>query len=872
MWPATVYSRASVCHLMTTELLRLTQSLTGRYAIEHELGRGGMATVYLARDLKHDRRVAVKVLHPDLAAALGAERFLAEIRTTANLQHPHILPLHDSGEADGLLFYVMPFVEGETLRARLEREQQLPIDDAVRISREVLSALDYAHRHGVVHRDVKPENVLLHDGSALVADFGIALAVQSASGPRMTQTGLSLGTPSYMSPEQAMGEKHIDGRTDIYAAGAMLYEMLSGEPPFIGATVQAIVAKVITERPTPLSTVRDTVPAGVGAAVLKALAKLPADRFATAAQFAEALVRGATDAPPSASSTRERAQASRRVKGVVGVLGALVLALAVTSALLWRAASRVVPERVAFEFSPERAYVAGGGLALSPDGRRLALIMWDTSAVHHRVVAIRELGSTAIEIIPATAGAAVVGWTADGRDVLFGDQKSISRISLGEGGVPRKVTLDSVSGTFGDLSANADGQVVFSDAGRMAVVPVVGGKVRHIYPDSLKLPPQVLPRFFGDGKHFVFSTGYGSTVHATWVGSLDGERPHQILPQSSRAVPLNGELYFVKDGALVMQPFDERKGEMRGEPVFVARVGADAITGDAPFDVSPGGTIVYAHTISGRTRVFAWYDRAGKQDSVAGAPTESAEMNLSPDGRSVAFDLFVGAGPDIWTMSTQTGIRTRVTSDAASNSPVWMPNSQEVIYQRRVGLGLQLRRRVLGTAIDTALTDPAGPNLNVDDVSPDGSTVLARSPGQLNLVSAASGALTPVLKRPNITETRFSPDGRWVTFGSTETNSYEIYAASYPKFDRVVRVSSAGGVQARWRKDGRELLYLTLDGKVMSAAVSTTGINPFAAPIELFRSPFSATSPGNDTWSVSNDGKRFLFSRPLVGARRRHRR
>ncbi|HEY5086468.1 MAG TPA: serine/threonine-protein kinase, partial [Gemmatimonadaceae bacterium] len=293
-------------------LERLTRALADRYAIERELGQGGMATVYLAHDLKHDRHVAVKVLHPDLAAVVGAARFLAEIRTTANLQHPHILPLHDSGDADGYLFYVMPYVEGETLRTWLTRERQLPITDAVRIAREVASALDYAHRHGVIHRDVKPENVLLHDGSALVADFGIALAVQQAGGVRMTQTGLSLGTPQYMSPEQAMGEKNIDARTDIYALGAVTYEMLCGDPPFTGSSVQAIVAKMMTERPTPLSTLRDTVPANVEDAVLTALAKLPADRFTSAAHFADALVvseaRGSTGVSRAQSPSAARSR------------------------------------------------------------------------------------------------------------------------------------------------------------------------------------------------------------------------------------------------------------------------------------------------------------------------------------------------------------------------------------------------------------------------------------------------------------------------------------------------------------------------------------------------------------------------------------
>ncbi len=257
----------------------LAERLGAQYVVERELGVGGMATVFLAHDAKHDRDVAIKVLHPELGAVLGADRFLSEIRTTARLQHPHILPLLDSGDAGGLLYYVMPLVTGETLRARLDRERQLPVADAISITREVADALGYAHGLGVIHRDIKPENILLQGGHALVADFGIALAVQSAGGARMTQTGLSLGTPQYMSPEQAMGERAIDARSDIYALGVVTYEMLTGQPPFTGSTVQAIVARVMTEKPAPIATIRDTVPPYVEHAVLTALAKLPADRF-----------------------------------------------------------------------------------------------------------------------------------------------------------------------------------------------------------------------------------------------------------------------------------------------------------------------------------------------------------------------------------------------------------------------------------------------------------------------------------------------------------------------------------------------------------------------------------------------------------------
>ncbi|HEX2723247.1 MAG TPA: serine/threonine-protein kinase [Gemmatimonadaceae bacterium] len=277
-------------------LEQLRESLADRYEIEREIGAGGMATVYLAHDRRHDRPVALKLLNPDLGAVLGVERFLAEIKVTANLQHPNLLPLFDSGAANGLLFYVMPFVDGETLRGRLNREKQLPIDEAVRISLAIANALDYAHTHGVIHRDLKPENILLQAGQPVIADFGIALAVSKAGGSRVTQTGLSLGTPQYMSPEQATGDRVIDGRSDIYSLGAVTYEMLTGEPPHTGTTAQAIIARMLTDKPRTMRSTRPSIPEHVEYAVQHALEKLPADRFTTAHEFAEALLGRGTGA------------------------------------------------------------------------------------------------------------------------------------------------------------------------------------------------------------------------------------------------------------------------------------------------------------------------------------------------------------------------------------------------------------------------------------------------------------------------------------------------------------------------------------------------------------------------------------------------
>src|ERR1043166_2289124 len=269
---------------MTTPFERLKQSLVECYRIERELGQGGMATVYLAEDLKHRRKVALKVLRPELAAIIGAERFLKEIEVTANLQHPNILPLYDSGQADSFLYYVMPYVEGESLRDKLTREKQLGVEESVTLARAVAAAPGFAHRHGVVHRDIKPENILLQSGQALVADFGIALALSQAGGSRMTETGMSLGTPHYMSPEQATGDRTLDARSDVYALGCITYEMLAGEPPYLGNTAQAIVAKILTESPTPVRKRRPSVPAHIEAAIQMALAKLPADALAPAGQ------------------------------------------------------------------------------------------------------------------------------------------------------------------------------------------------------------------------------------------------------------------------------------------------------------------------------------------------------------------------------------------------------------------------------------------------------------------------------------------------------------------------------------------------------------------------------------------------------------
>ncbi len=325
-----------------TTLDRLTQALADRYRVEHELGQGGMATVYLAHDLKHDRLVAIKVLKPELGAVIGAERFLAEIKVTANLQHPNLLPLFDSGETSGLLYYVMPYVERETLRTRMTRERQLPVDETVRLTALLAGALDYAHARGVIHRDLKPENILLQAGQPVIADFGIALAVANAGGSRVTETGLSLGTPHYMSPEQASGDRALDARSDQYSLAAVTYEMLTGEPPHTGATAQAIIVRLMTESPRPVRASRPAAPEALDRAIGRALSKTPADRFGTCGDFARALTESSTSGTFAATEGTSRPHVltpsrPRRALLAVGALCALLLAIAAAWALSRRA-------------------------------------------------------------------------------------------------------------------------------------------------------------------------------------------------------------------------------------------------------------------------------------------------------------------------------------------------------------------------------------------------------------------------------------------------------------------------------------------------------------------------------------------------------
>ena len=848
----------------------LTAALADHYRVQRELGAGGMATVYLARDLKHDRDVAIKVLHPELAAALGSERFLSEIKTTARLQHPHILPLLDSGAADGLLYYVMPFVAGETLRARLDRERQLPIPDAIRLAREVAGALDYAHRHGVIHRDIKPENVLLHDGSALVADFGIALAVQTAGGQRMTQTGLSLGTPQYMSPEQAMGERSVDSRTDIYALGAVTYEMLAGDAPFTGSSVQAIVAKVLNERPTPLHMLRDTVPAGVEDAVLTALAKLPADRFATGAQFAAAL--SADGGGLSASRRRITAVAGGPWRGRAIVASGVALIAAIIAVAGWLRPSRSAGAglsaeggpvtRVAVAVAPANAIWTpsdGFPLDLSPDGTKLAYSGRGPNEVPQ--VWIRSLDALEPVALPGSQFAATMRWAPDGRALyLTGGVYPGGAIVPTDGSPPIQLPVSKIPRMVNDAAFGAREHVYFVVPTLSVIVrQTVGGGVDTVFRNDsthamngLSVRPDERVLTFIEGPRS--STEYA----AEQVVALDlrsGRRATLTAGVFARILGSGHLLWVLADGTAMVAPFDAGALRLTGSGTAIAKVALYNTNSRVypAISASDNGTLVYLSGLLRQARV-SWLQ--GTTSTPLPTPIEGDlwGLSLSPDGAKVAYSLrrtdlrgASGSAGDVWVQELKTGGRIRLTSEKVNMRPSWSPDGKYVIYARVGGTPPQalLERRADASEPERVVLTPQtfGHSVAEGHWMPDHRTLIVRtyvdSGGSANIFAFTAGTdsvARPIAISPaNESAPRPSPDGSMIAYTSDETGARELYVQAYPSTGNRIMVSQNGATTGQWSRDSKRLMFWDDKGKfvevVMQARPSLAVLSRKVLPI-----------------------------------------
>jgi WD40 repeat protein len=845
---------------MSDQPSRLAAALEGRYRIERAIGSGGMATVYLAHDVRHDRKVALKVLRPELAAVMGAERFLSEIRTTANLQHPHILQLYDSGEADGFLYFVMPFVEGETLRDRIDREKQLPVDEAVALARQIAAALQAAHDRGVVHRDIKPANILLSHGEPLVADFGIALAVQEAGGGRLTETGLSLGTPFYMSPEQATADRAPDARSDVYSLGSVLYEMLTGEPPFTGNTAQAVLGKILSAAPVQPTQLRKSIPAHVEGVILRSLERLPADRFPSAAEFGRALGdpsfrHGAAKDASIDSAAAGAAIASLRLRLRAAIAAAAVLGLGFVWALLGRngaapAATNVVEFFVAGDSTSRIVGGAPGSLALTRDGGQLAFVgASGPEGGLHQQAYVRRLDERVARPVPETDDARSVFFSPDGSWLGFSTGANrLFKVRLA-GGSP--VPITDLAGPLNSASWGEDDRIVYGVTGAPGLMSVAasGGQGEEILAQNDTVTGMLDPRHLPGGRVVVFS----SLINGNKIQTLDLEtrEVRTLGPGISPYWVPDHLVYGLPDGTVLAHPFDARRLELTGEPVQIASGVGGWLNISRDLAVSESGTIAYIERglagsdllllNSGGPRVF--------ESLLHG--TEMSTPRVAPNGEAVLYTQGIpGAAPSSLFVYSE---RQRTSRLLYTGQGVWgmgwSPDGGTVLLaQGQPGSVHFFTMPSDGSRAPTLAVRRRNPVGNqMAEYSPDGAWIVWTEGGTATseiwaVRSGGTGEPTAVVSNGGYSsQPTASPDSRWLAYTSEVTGAAQVYVTRFPEGGLAVPISNAGGMAPSWGTTRDTLTYF--DGANLTRALLSFDDAPVVESRELVSAwPFDETS------------------------------
>jgi serine/threonine protein kinase len=862
----------------------------GPYEIESPLGEGGMGEVYRARDVRLDRTVAIKVLASHLSSSPELkQRMEREARAISALNHPHICHLYDIGSQDGTDYLVMEFLEGETLAARL-RKGPLPLPEVLKIAITIAEALTVAHRQGIVHRDLKPGNIMLTRAGAKLMDFGLAKATTpslgiSGSGPPLlsaartmteaspmsplTTAGAIIGTLQYMAPEQLEG-KEADTRSDLFALGAILYEMVTGNRPFAGRSQISVASAILEKEPEPITATHPLTPPVFEQVVATCLAKNPDDRFQTAHDLRLQLNWIAEGKTPTAKPAEYKRKREATLAAV-----ACVLALLLIASVIWWRASR--PAARAEYFSAPLPFSARD-LAVSPNGHTVAVVGRDSE--RKNLLWIYEPGAPQAKSIPNTEGANFPFWSPDGKSLGFFADGRLKRLDLSGG--PVQTLCEAPTGRGG--AWNKDGVIVFTPSGQLGFgvyrIAASGGTPTQItFPDR-KHPEDShrWPVFLPDGKHFLYlamDLSGRNTLSSIYVGALNSNEKHFITQaRANAAYAAPGYLLFYRDQTLFAQRFDAKKLELSGEPTpILTEIEYLPRIQRAVFASSESGVLV-AQRSAGDTGAsqLLWFDRKGQQVGVATKPGVYGNISLSPNGRFVAADAMDPAttNTDLWTYDLEKESAKRLTFDPAIDStPLWSPDSARLVFTSDRAQKFNLYVKNADGSQEEQLIPQEGSDRYPLDWSRDGKYLIYQRGTDLWYVTFPELAPTLFLKAasaPNVA--RFSPDGKWLAYASNESGRWEIYVTSFPEAHGKWQVSSAGGEQPKWRNDGKELFYLAPDGKIMATPVTIGASFDAGSPVALFQAnprEMVATSE-RFSYDVSKDGQRFLINTQLKSA------
>jgi len=865
-------------------------TLLGPYRISDVLGKGGMGEVYRAEDTRLGRAVAIKVLCASLSQnGEFRERFAREARTISSLSHPNICALYDVGSQDGVNFIVMEYLDGETLAARI-RKGPLAVEQALRYGTEVATALEAAHRRGIIHRDLKPGNVMLTKAGAKLLDFGLATLKRCPSlnseakvkRDRLTATGIVLGTLHYMAPEQIEG-REVDARTDVFALGCVLYETMTGRPPFGGDSTLAVMKAVLDSEPPPLEGLRADAPVAFRRLLRTCLAKDPDERWQTAQDIAIQL-RDIVEAGPETKST-PLATPKRPRKWRAWTLAAasllVVFGLALARDLGYFQRQAIAPSPIRFEISPPEKSVfnfegfASAPVAVSPDGRMLVFGGRGPEGGPH--LWVRSLGSLEPQPLAGTDGASYPFWSPDSRSVGFFSQGKLKRVDAA-GGSPLAL-CDAPSARGGSWSPQ--GVIVFAPdvIGPLYQVSSLGGVPTAVtVVNTAGGLTHRWPWFLPDGRHFLYNSGNARGAaggqEGLYVGSLDSKEVHRLLLLRSKAVYENGNLLYVRNRTLVAQPFDAGMLRVQGDPVPLAEsLAYSPGTLGAVFSASAGGILAYSTgAASGKTQL-EWYDREGHRTDTLDESMVYYSPQVSPDEKQLAVDVLDPAtgNVDIWLYQLASKIKTRLTfgtTEVVNMSPVWSPDATQIAFaSNREGV-FNLYRKPANSSRGDELLLQNSLNKNPTDWSPDGRYLLfeQRDPSQKGRteigVLPLFGDRTPFVLTVSAAgggEAVVHPNGRWVAYTSNETGRDEVYVTSFPHPESFRQISTAGGGNPSWGRDGKELFYLAPDLQMMAAEVNGQGSTFESGAVRSLFSTRVAVQAMARPFDVAADGRKFLI-------------